>query len=143
MAEWCQNKDCAKKKTQSQIRGSKGSKYYQSNKAHAYYYNMFCSQRCFHNWFTDHNQTCLNVVGEIGKQTVQVDDDWSVEYVSSYRSNNDTDEYYLINKLQGIKQRVTRDQAQTPEQQEEEYSEWRTINDDQAKELAISLGLAK
>ena len=143
MAEWCQNKDCAKKKTLTQIRGSKGSKYYQSNKASSYYYNMFCSQRCFHNWFTDHNQTCLNVVGEIGKQTVQVDDDWSVEYVSSYRSNNDTDEYYLINKLQGVKQLITRDQAQTREQQREEYGQCLTIDDDQAKELAISLGLAR
>ena len=143
MAEWCQNRKCPERKTSGQIRGSKGAKFYQSNKAHAYYFDMFCSQRCFHNWFTDNNQTCLNAVGEIGKQTVQIDDDWSVEYFPSYRNNSNTDKYYLINKLQGIKQLIARDQAQTPEQQEEEYGEWRTINDDQAKELAISLGLAR
>ena len=34
MSEWCQNKKCPEKKTQSQIRGSKGAKYYQSNKAY-------------------------------------------------------------------------------------------------------------
>ena len=32
MSEWCQNKKCPEKKNQNQIRGSKGAKYYQSNK---------------------------------------------------------------------------------------------------------------
>ena len=32
MSEWCQNKKCPQKKTQSQIRGNKGNKYYQSIK---------------------------------------------------------------------------------------------------------------
>ena len=40
MSEWCQNKKCPQKKTQSQIRGSKGHKYYQSNKAKDYYFHM-------------------------------------------------------------------------------------------------------
>jgi hypothetical protein len=31
-SEWCQNKKCPEKKNQNQIRGSKGAKYYQSNK---------------------------------------------------------------------------------------------------------------
>ena len=38
MSEWCQNKKCPQKKTQGQIRGSKGAKYYQSNK---YYCNKY------------------------------------------------------------------------------------------------------
>jgi hypothetical protein len=33
MSEWCQNKKCPEKKNQNQIRGSKGAKYYQSNKS--------------------------------------------------------------------------------------------------------------
>ena len=36
MSEWCQNKKCPdneKKNSDYQIRGSKGNKYYQSNKA--------------------------------------------------------------------------------------------------------------
>jgi hypothetical protein len=32
-SEWCQNKKCPDKKNQNQIRGIKGHKYYQSNKA--------------------------------------------------------------------------------------------------------------
>ena len=37
---------------------------------------------------------------------------------------------------------ITKQQAQTPEQQAEEYGDWNTIDDTQAKELAIQLGLA-
>ena len=46
-----------------------------------------------------------------------------------------------MNKLQGIKQLITREQAQTPEQVSEGHS-WRHIDDDQAKQLAVKLGLA-
>ena len=60
MSEWCQNKDCCYKKNQNQIRGTKGHKYYQSNKAKHYYFHMFCGQRCMDQWFQVHSQTCLN-----------------------------------------------------------------------------------
>ena len=138
MSEWCQNKKCPEKKTQSQIRGSKGAKYYQSNKAKSYYFHMFCGQRCMDKWFEEHRQTCLNAVGEIDKQVLPLDDAWFVDYNWGYNSEPS---YNLINKLKGIKQTITREQAQTPEQISEGH-EWRHIDDTQAKELAIQLGLA-
>ena len=49
--------------------------------------------------------------------------------------------WYLMNKLQGIKQSITKEQAQTPEQISEGHS-WTHIDDDQAKQLAVQLGLA-
>ena len=137
MSEWCQNKKCAQKKTQSQIRGNKGNKYYQSNKAKHYYFNMFCGQRCMDQWFQVHSQTSLNTVGEIDKQTIPLDDAWYVEYNWGYNSEP---EYKLINKLKGVKQTITRQQAQTPEDIEADRT-WTTIDDTQARELAISLGL--
>ena len=150
MSEWCQNKKCPQKKTQSQIRGNKGNKYYQSNKAKHYYFNMFCGQRCMDQWFNLHWQTCLNAVGEIDKQTIPVDDAWYVEYSwGHYSYNHETERgedsnqgYHLINKLKGVKQEITKQQAQTPEQQAQEFGDWNTIDDTQAKELAIKLGLA-
>ena len=138
MSEWCQNKKCPQKKTQSQIRGNKGSKYYQSNKAKHYYFHMFCGQRCMDQWFNVHWQTCLNAVGEIDKQVLPLDDAWYVEYNWGYSSQP---HYMLINKLKGVKQTITKEQAQTPEQIAEDHS-WLTIDDTQAKELAIQLGLA-
>ena len=149
MSEWCQNKKCPQKKTQSQIRGNKGNKYYQSNKAKHYYFHMFCGQRCMDQWFNVHWQTCLNAVGEIDKQVIPVDDAWYVEYNwGQYQYDSETQEgyysnqgYHLINKLKGVKQLITKQQAQTPEQIAQDYQSL-TIDDEQAKELAIQLGLA-
>ena len=141
MSEWCQNKKCPEKKTQSQIRGNKGSKYYQSNKAKSYYFHMFCGQRCMDKWFNEHWQTCLNAVGEIDKQVLPLDDAWYVDYDYSWNTGNQHNTYYLINKLKGVKQLITREQAQTPEDIQRDY-EHLTIDDTQAKELAIQLGLA-
>ena len=138
MSEWCQNKKCPEKKTQSQIRGSKGAKYYQSNKAKSYYFNMFCGQRCMDQWFNEHWQTCLNAVGEIDKQVLPLDDAWFVEYIWGYNSEP---VYKLVNKLKGVKQTITREQAQSPEDIERDW-QYRTIDDTQAKELAEQLGLA-
>ena len=138
MSEWCQNKKCPEKKTQSQIRGSKGAKYYQSNKAKSYYFHMFCGQRCMDKWFNEHWQTCLNAVGEIDKQVLPLDDAWFVDYIWGYNSEP---VYKLINKLKGVKQVITREQAQTPEDIERDY-QYSTIGDTQARELAIQLGLA-
>ena len=142
MDRWCQNKKCPDKKNQGQIRGKKGFKYYQSNRASSYYFHMFCGQRCMDKWFHEHWQTCLNTVGEIDKQTLPLDDAWYVEYHYSWSSGTNNGYYELRNKLKGVRQTITREQAQTPEQRTSEYSEWKTIDDTQARELAVQLGLA-
>ena len=137
-SEWCQNKKCPEKKNQGQIRGSKGAKYYQSNKAKSYYFHMFCGQRCVDKWFNEHWQTCLNAVGEIDKQVLPLDDAWFVDYIWGYNSEP---VYKLVNKLKGVKQVITREQAQTPEDIERDW-QYKTIDDTQARELAVTLGLA-
>ena len=142
MSEWCQNKECCYKRTQNQMRGSKGNKYYQSNKAHGYYYGMFCCQGCFHTYFKQHQETIRNTVGEIGKQTIGVDDAWAFKHECNYNSNNQSEDmYFLINRLQGVHHVITREQAQTPEQIRQDYG-WNTRPDTEAKPLAIQLGLA-
>ena len=86
----------------------------------------------------------MNAVGFIGKQVLLLDDAWFVEY--QYHWNSDEQEhrplYYLRNKNLGIKQQITQQQAQTPEDIEREWN-YRTIDDTQARELAVELGLAK
>ena len=148
MDRWCQNKKCPQKKTQSQIRGSKGAKYYQSNKAG--YYGHWCSMGCREEWFNEHKDTCMNAVGYIDKQILPLEDAWYVEYrYSNHRWDNERQEsieitpagYYLRNKLKGIRQAIPRQQAQTSEQITADHT-WATIDTTQAKELAITLGLA-
>ena len=141
MSEWCQNKKCPQKKTQGQIRGSKGAKYYQSNKSNGYY-KYWCSMGCREAWCTQHTDTCMNAVGFIDKQVLPLSDAWYVEFSYSWRNQSNQDQYYLINKLKGVKQVITKQQAQTKEQQAREYGANQTIDTTQAKELAITLGLA-
>ena len=141
MSEWCQNKKCPEKKNQGQIRGSKGNKYYQSNKSSGYY-KYWCSMGCREEWWRQNTDTCMNAVGCIDKQVLPLADAWYVEYSYSWRNQSSEDEYYLINKLKGVRQLITKQQAQTPEQQAEEYNDYATIDTTQPKELAITLGLA-
>ena len=136
MSEWCQNKDCCKKRNQNQMRGSKGNKYYQSNKVSGYY-KYWCSIGCRDVWWQQHKDTCMNAVGTIDKQTIGVDDAW--EFKSEW--NNGGNNYFLTNRLQGVHQAITREQAQTPEDIREDYG-WSTRPDSEAKPLAIQLGLA-
>ena len=138
MSEWCQNKRCPEKKTQSQIRGTKGAKYYQSNKVGRYGYGHWCSMNCREEWWNEHKDTCMNAVGFIDKQVLPLEDAWFVEYIWSHSSEPT---YILINKLKGVKQPITRQQAQTQEQINADHN-WLTIDDTQARELAIQLGLA-
>ena len=141
MSEWCQNKDCCYKKNQNQMRGSKGNKYYQSNKSNKYYYNMFCSQGCFHNYFKEHSRRILDTIGEIPRQTVGVDDAWGFKHEYNYNSEQTEHMYFLVNRLKGVYHRITREQAQTPEDIRENYG-WGTRPSSEAKPLAIQLGLA-
>ena len=142
MSEWCQNKKCPEKKNQNQIRGSKGAKYYQSNKTSSGY-GYWCSMGCREDWWSEHKDACMNAVGFIDKQVLPLEDAWFVEY--QYNWNSDTQEnnplYYIRNKLAGVRQRITQQQAQSPEDIERGYN-WSTIDDTQARELAIQLGLA-
>ena len=139
MSEWCQNKKCPEKKNQNQIRGSKGAKYYQSNKALSYL-GYWCSNGCRDTWFNNNRDTCMQAVGLIDKQVIHLADAWYVEYRYDY-SSHEENRYHLRNLLKGVDQPITREQAQTPEQIAES-SWWYTISDAQAKELAVTLGLA-
>ena len=139
MSEWCQNKKCPEKKNQNQIRGSKGAKYYQSNKISTWL-GYWCSNGCRDTWWQDNKDTCIQAVGFIDKQIIPLEDAWFVEYRYDWRAEQQ-DRYHLVNKLKGVDQTITREQAQTQEQIDADHS-WRTISDTQAKELAIQLSLA-
>ena len=140
MSEWCQNKSCPEKRNQTQIRGTKGAKYYQSNKVGSYGFGYWCSLWCREQWWNEHKDTCMNAVGFIDKQVLHLEDAWYVEYRYDWREESEN-RYHLRNKLKGIDQLITREQAQSPEDIERGHN-WCVKDDTQAKELAIQLGLA-
>ena len=138
MSEWCQNKKCPEKKNQNQIRGSKGAKYYQSNKANTYI-GYWCSNGCREQWWNEHKTTCMNAVGFIDKQTIPIEDAWIVRTQWDYNSVDGSHRIWrLENKLMGVYHSITKEQALKPNTD----SDWDTINNPEARELAITLGLA-
>ena len=141
MTTWCQNKKCPERKNTNQIRGNKGNKYYQSNKASEYYYGLFCSQMCTNQWLSANASTITNHYPEIDKQIISVENAWYVQAHYSWDREGDNYNYYLKNKLQGVKRLITREQAQPREAIQEQHG-WRTIDNEQAKQLATTLGLA-
>ena len=141
MSEWCQNKDCCYKRTQNQMRGSKGNKYYQSNKAVSYYDNKWCSLGCKNTFISNNIIAIFNTIPPIGKKTIGVDDAWEFKHERNYNREQTEDIYFLINRLQGIHHVITREQAQTPNQIRQDYG-WYTRPNSEAKPLAIQLGLA-
>lgn len=138
---FCQNKECCYKKTQGQIRGTKGNKHYQSNKA-TKWLEYWCTTGCRDQWFNTNKQALINAIGIIPKQTVEVENAWgiSADYNYSYRGEDSSYEYFLTNRLMGVKHILTKQQAQTPEQLREDR-DWQCKSDSEAKPLAIELGL--
>ena len=138
-SEWCQNKKCPEKKNQNQIRGSKGAKYYQSNKANTWI-GYWCSNGCRDSWWNQNKDTCIQAVGFIDKQILPLEDAWFVEYKYDWREESQN-RYHLINKLKGVDQPITREQAQSPEDIANGHN-WNVISQADARELAIQLSLA-
>ena len=138
---YCQNKECCYKKNSNQIRGSKGNKHYQSNKVNSYL-EYWCTNGCRDQWFKDNATTCMTAVGIIGKQTIDVKDSWEISAEYNYHSTGgDSHDYFLTNKLMGVKQPITKQQARTPQQLRNDHG-WSRKPDSEAKPLAIELGLA-
>ena len=143
MSDWCQNPKCPEKKNQNQIRGSKGAKYYQSNKANEYGNGNFCTLGCRTEWDNEYMDRAIDALGiRIHKAVkINVEDAWYVKTDYTWSTGDCNYLYFLVNKNKGIKQPITREQAQSPEDIQRGY-DYIVIGDTQAKELAIELGLA-
>ena len=137
---WCQNPKCPEKQTSGQVRGTKGKKYHQSNKASGYLGGLCCTQGCADTWANIYYPYILNgraipVIRDAIK--VKMENSWNVRFdYQSYREDG-ADRYYLVNELHNIEHEITKRQAKI--NPEEEYSPH--ITSAQAEVLAKQLGL--
>jgi len=139
MSRWCQNPKCPEKQTSSQVRGTKGKKYYQSNKAYGYGNGNFCTTGCWSEWSSIYMNRALDSLGVRITEPVKVnmENSWNVRFdYQSYREDG-TDRYYLVNELHNIEHEITKQQAKI--NTEEEYSV--NLTSAQAGVLAKQLGL--
>ena len=137
---WCQNPKCPEKKNSNQIRGVKGNKYYQSNKASGYGNGNFCTLGCYDYWaniYMDRALIALNIK-LVEPVKVSMENAWFID--SEYHYDTDSESrwtYFLANKLYNVRHPITKAQAKI--NPNEEYSE--SLASAQAKELAQQLGL--
>ena len=139
--KWCQNPKCPEKKNSNQIRGGKGNKYYQSNRANGYGNGNFCTLGCYDEWSNIYLDRAIDAIGARINEPVKVnmENAWYVEYNSDYRNGDWHYFYLLVNKLFNVRHPITRLQATGNNR--DSYSP--TIPSAQAKELAQQLGLTQ
>ena len=139
---WCQNPKCPDKKNSNQVRGVKGSKYYQSNKAYGYGNGNFCTLSCHDSWSSIYMDRALIALSVKLTEPVKMnmEDAWFIDSDYSYNSlNGNYWDYFLANKLLGVKHPITKQQAKI--HPDEKHSE--SLSSAQAKELANTLGLTQ
>ena len=137
--KWCQNPKCPEKKNSNQIRGSKGNKYYQSNKANGYGSGNFCTLGCQTEWDNIYMDRAIDALGIRITEPVKVnmENAWYIEYDYTWNGNESIDFYYLTNKLYNVKHHINKQQATI--NPSEKYAQRKTSA--QATELAKQLGL--
>ena len=105
--KYCQGPKCHEHKTKDRIRGSKGDKHYETRKQ-TYYFDSFCSQQCYHDWFRKFGNMALDHFGRVveAKRT-GCDSAWykRCKWISS---NNY--EHYFTNDLLGQTVTITEQQ---------------------------------
>ena len=112
--KYCQGTKCHEYKTQDRIKGTKGSKSYQTRRRSNFYYGQgnFCSLNCQTDWINKHIENALNHFGRTTEpKKVLCNDAWfkSSKYNYNNGSNSNYD-HYLVNDLLG--QRIAITEAQ-------------------------------
>ena len=141
---WCQNPKCPEKKNSNQIRGSKGSKYYQSNKANGYGAGNFCTQGCYDSWSNVYLDRAIDSIGVRITEPIKVNmaNSWEVDSVYNYNPEREGNYiYFLVNRLQNVRHPITEQQATNPEANNMYCNN--KLTSAQAKVLAEQLGLTR
>ena len=110
--KYCQGTKCHEYKTKDRIRGTKGSKSYQTRRRSSFYYGNgnFCSIRCQDNWLDQNIEHALNHFGRITEpKKLLCDQAWYKDY--SWRGVGDSGtRHYLVNDLLGQRIPITQQQ---------------------------------
>ena len=111
--KWCQNPRCPEKKNSNQIRGTKGKKFYQSNKSYHYGNGNFCTLRCYDQWADKYMDRAIDNLGIriVDPVKLPMESAWSKDYEWHYDGDaNNSSRHNLENKLMGIKILITEQQ---------------------------------
>ena len=108
--KYCQGSRCHEYKTKDRIKGTKGSKSYQTRRRSNFYYgkNNFCSLNCQRDWIQLNIEQALNHFGRtIEPKKVLCDQAWYKDYQWQVSGNHN---HYLRNDLLGQRIAITEQQ---------------------------------
>jgi len=114
--KYCQGPECHKHKTQDRIKGTKGSKTYQTRRRSKFYYGNgnFCSTWCQEQWFNKYGDQALDHFGRTteAKHLTQ-DNAWVKDYNwdngrGGYNDNERN--YFYVNGITKEQRPLTREQ---------------------------------
>jgi len=107
--KYCQGTKCHEYKTKDRIKGTKGSKSYQTRRRSSFYYSdNFCSLACQNDWLNKHIEQALNHFGRTTEpKKVMCDQAWYKDYTFGYPNNSN---YRFVNDLLGQRIPITKQQ---------------------------------
>jgi len=109
--KYCQGTKCHEYKTKDRIKGTKGSKSYQTRRRSHFYYgkNNFCSLNCQNDWFEVNGNRAIDHFGRLTEpKKVMADSAWYKDY--TWRRSGQGHEHYFINDLLGERKPITEQQ---------------------------------
>ena len=113
--KYCQGTKCHTYRTKDRIKGTKGSKSYQTRRRSHFYYmsGNVCSMSCQHDWFVKFGEQALNHFGRVTEaKKVLCDQAWYKDYQWQVSGNHN---HYFRNDLLG--QRIAITEAQYNDEQ--------------------------
>ena len=107
--KYCQGSKCHEYKTKDRIKGTKGSKSYQTRRRSSFYYGKnFCSLNCQNDWLNQNIERALNHFGRVTEaKKVLCDRAWYKSY--DWRSNGQSI-HFFVNDLLGQRIPITEQQ---------------------------------
>jgi hypothetical protein len=113
--KYCQGTKCHEYRTKDRIKGTKGSKSYQTRRRSSFYYGEgnFCSLRCQYDWMQKHIDNALKHFGRTTEpKKVLCDQAWYKDYTYNYdhTNNRSNNIHYFKNDLLGQRIPITEQQ---------------------------------
>ena len=112
--KYCQGTKCHLYQTKDRIKGTKGSKSYQTRRRSNFYYgkNNFCSLNCQNDWINKNIEHALDHFGRTTEpKKVLCDQAWYKDYRYMNHTNGRSNyNHYLINDLLGTRIQITEQQ---------------------------------
>ena len=109
--KFCQGTKCHQYKTKDRIKGTKGSKTYQTRRRSSFYYggDNFCSMNCYNDWFNKYGDRAIDHFGRTTKAKHLTE---ANAWEKTYDWDNRTDDrvYIYVNGITKEQRPITEEQ---------------------------------